>query len=391
MSKKNINSLQLLDVAFCIPPGATLEEEINALGITQKDLALRTGLTVQTINRIIKGSTPITAETAQKLAYVTNTSACFWLGLEMNYREALKQQSLEEDETKNAAKAFVGKFPYKELVDRGVCRQTSNPAEQKEELLHFFAVSGEPQYRSTYEEGLAGAARVGYSKKWDSASFASWLRLGEIAAMQMDTCAFSYEKLKDAIQKVRQLINDTPETIWGKVQMVLSEAGVAAVVIPELEKTHVSGFSRFISPEKAILQLSLRGGRVGTFWFNLFHELCHLLKHGKKKIFVNVSESLTVKHADSKEDAEEKEANDYSRNVLIPASEWKFFVLKGNFSIESIRNYAQYINVPVDVIIGRLKKEKRIAYYELVNYHQNVDITSFEIPQLATPIEPDFI
>ncbi len=387
MSKKIINSLQLLDVAFCIPPGATLEEEIDALGITQKDLALRTGLTVQTINRIIKGTTPITAETAQKLAYVTNTSACFWLGLEMNYREALKQQAMGEEATMNAAKSFVREFPYKELVDRGACNQTSNPAEMKEELLRFFAVSGESQYRSTYESVLEGAARVGFSQKWNSGAFSAWLRLGEIAASKIETQTFSYEKLKNAIQEVRTHVNDSPDKVWGKIQAILSDSGVAAVVIPELKGTHAFGFSRFITPDKAIVQLSLKGGRVGTFWFNLFHELCHLLKHGKKKVFVNLNELASDKYADSKCDKEEKEANKFSRDILISPADWKYFMCRGNFSIESIRNFAEYLKMPIDIILGRLQKDKIIPYCQFVGYQQKVNALGFELPQTSMDID----
>lgn len=389
MSKKNISSLQLLDVAFCIPPGATLEEEIDALGISQKELALRTGLTVQTINRIIKGSTPITTDTAQKLAYVTNTSASFWLGLEMDYREALKQQSLGEEVTKNAAKDFVKEFPYKELVTRGVCRQTNNPAEQKEELLHFFAVSGESQYRSTYEKGLVGAARVGYSQKWNAGAFSAWLRLGEIAATKIETRPFSYDKLKNAIQEVKNLVNDSPDKVWGRIQSILSDSGVAAVVVPELKGTHAFGFSRFIASDKAIVQLSLKGGRVGTFWFNLFHELCHLLKHGKKKVFVNLSESMSDKYSYSQCDKEEEEANKFSRDILISPADWKYFVSRGNFSIEAIKRFAEYIKIPVDIIIGRLQKDKIIHYAQHVKYQQKVQTLGFEIPQISLAVEPD--
>lgn len=386
MSKKN--SLLLLNVAFCIPPGATLEEEIDAMGISQKELAQRTGLTVQTINRIIKGSTPITTDTAQKLAYVTNTSASFWLGLEMDYREALKQQSLGEEETKNAAKAFVREFPYKELVDRGACKQTTNPAEMKEELLRFFAVSGESQYRRTYESVLEGAARVGFSQKWNSGAFSAWLRLGEIAASKIETRAFSYEKLKNAIQEVRSSVNDSPDKVWGKLQAILSDAGVAAVVIPELKGTHAYGFSRFITPDKAIVQLSLKGGRVGTFWFNLFHELCHLLKHGKKKVFVNLNEQTSDKYADSKCDKEEKEANKFSRDILISPMDWKYFMSRGNFSIESIRNFAEYLKIPMDIILGRLQKDKIIHYAQYVKYQQKVKPLGFEVSQIALSVDP---
>lgn len=74
---------------YAIPPGETLEETMHALGMTQHELAERTGLTVQTLSRIFKGEQPITYETANKLKYVTDYPARFWNNLEAQYREQL--------------------------------------------------------------------------------------------------------------------------------------------------------------------------------------------------------------------------------------------------------------------------------------------------------------
>ncbi|MDD4052970.1 MAG: helix-turn-helix domain-containing protein, partial [candidate division Zixibacteria bacterium] len=45
-------------------PGVTLLETINALGMTQVELAERTGRSPKDINRIIRGNARITPETA---------------------------------------------------------------------------------------------------------------------------------------------------------------------------------------------------------------------------------------------------------------------------------------------------------------------------------------
>ncbi len=74
---------------YAVPPGATLEETMESLGMTQRDLGTRTGLTVQTLNRIFKGEQPITYETANKLELVTGIPAAFWNNLEAQYREQL--------------------------------------------------------------------------------------------------------------------------------------------------------------------------------------------------------------------------------------------------------------------------------------------------------------
>jgi HTH-type transcriptional regulator/antitoxin HigA len=71
------------------PPGETLAETLEAIGMTQAELARRTGRPLETINEIILGKTAITAETALQLERVLNVPAAFWNNREAQYREAL--------------------------------------------------------------------------------------------------------------------------------------------------------------------------------------------------------------------------------------------------------------------------------------------------------------
>jgi HTH-type transcriptional regulator / antitoxin HigA len=73
------------DVA--IPPGEYLAEEIEARGISQKELAKRMGRPINAINEIINGKKAITAETALQLEKVMlEIPARFWLNLETDYQ-----------------------------------------------------------------------------------------------------------------------------------------------------------------------------------------------------------------------------------------------------------------------------------------------------------------
>src|ERR1035437_3110467 len=73
------------DVA--IPPGEYLAEEIQARGISQKELAKLMGRPLNAINEIINGKKAITAETALQLEEVmTEIPARFWLNLETDYQ-----------------------------------------------------------------------------------------------------------------------------------------------------------------------------------------------------------------------------------------------------------------------------------------------------------------
>jgi HTH-type transcriptional regulator/antitoxin HigA len=69
-----------------IPPGATLQQELEARGMTQKDLAARMGRPPQVISGICRGKKAITPETALELEKVLAVPAHIWLGLETEYQ-----------------------------------------------------------------------------------------------------------------------------------------------------------------------------------------------------------------------------------------------------------------------------------------------------------------
>ena len=69
-----------------IPPGEFLKEELEARGMTQKQLAERMGRPVQMVNELCQGKKELTARTALDLERVLGIAAHIWLGLEADYR-----------------------------------------------------------------------------------------------------------------------------------------------------------------------------------------------------------------------------------------------------------------------------------------------------------------
>ncbi len=72
------------DVA--IAPGETLAETLEALGMSQAELARRTARPVQAINEIVHGKKAITAATALALEQALGVPAHVWMHLEADYR-----------------------------------------------------------------------------------------------------------------------------------------------------------------------------------------------------------------------------------------------------------------------------------------------------------------
>lgn len=72
---------------YPVVPGEILEDYPEDLGMTQAELANRTGLAKKTVDEIIEGKARITPEIARKLESVLGRPAHFWSNLERQYRE----------------------------------------------------------------------------------------------------------------------------------------------------------------------------------------------------------------------------------------------------------------------------------------------------------------
>ena len=75
-----------------IPPGEVLAEEIEARGMTQRELAAKLGMPVQVIDGIILENEAITPDIAVGLSNALGIDASFWMNLESQYQAALAKK-----------------------------------------------------------------------------------------------------------------------------------------------------------------------------------------------------------------------------------------------------------------------------------------------------------
>lgn len=89
------------------------------------------------------------------------------------------------------------------------------------------------------------------------------------------------------------------------------------------------------------------------FWFSFFHEAGHILLHGKRNVFLEFKEN--------QKDEEEKEANKFAADLLIPQDEWKrFLALSQKRTKAGIRQFASEIGIAPGIVVGRLQHEKEL-------------------------------
>lgn len=82
-------------IVAIIHPGETLAEVIEDRNMTQRELAVRTGMTEKHISTVIHGQKSISAAFARKLEYALGIETSFWMNLQANYdRELLEFEEL---------------------------------------------------------------------------------------------------------------------------------------------------------------------------------------------------------------------------------------------------------------------------------------------------------
>ena len=333
--------------SIAIHPGKTLQDTLNVSNITQLDLAQRTGLTPKHINEIVQGKASITTDTALKLSSVFGMSANFWNNLQRNYEETVTRLQMEQELVQEAS--LLSNFScFNELVKWKYVEPACTPAEKVSRLLNFFGVSSLTFVPKVQEVAFRKSDRGRISNE----CIATWLRCGELEAQRIETKEFNKEKLIAVLEDLRKLTKEDPTVFQKKIIEICGSCGVAVAFVPHFKNTCVNGMTRWLTSNKAMIQLSLRGSYDDIFWFTFFHEIGHLLKHGKKDQFVEFDKK---EHKESNE--KETEADDFAQNILIPRSEFSKFYPANDFSTQAISSFAQRINVASGIIAGRLAHE----------------------------------
>lgn len=332
------------------PPGETLLESIEALGMTQAELSDRLGRPKKTVNEIVHGKAAITPETALQLESVLGIPADFWMNREARYREFLARQ--EEEHALAAGVEWLRCFPLSAMIQYGWIEKKASRTSQVRELLRFFGVASPESWQDTWR-----AAEVAFRRSakvdGDRHAIAAWLRRGEIDGQAVQCEAFTSHRFEEALEEARPLTREQPQVFQPGLTRLFAAAGVAVAWVRELPKVPISGATRWLGPEKALIQVSLRYTSDDQLWFSLFHEAGHVLKHPRKLVFLEGGTRKTD---------EEREADEFAAQKLIPGAEYSAFVECGRFTHAAIGDFAARVRMAPGIVVGRLQYDKHLLY-----------------------------
>jgi addiction module HigA family antidote len=331
---------------YLVSPGEVLEDYLEGFGMTQAELAARTGLTKKTINEIIKGKSPITPATALKLERSLGRPAHFWNNLERQFQE--DRTRFAEATRLRSFLNWLEKVPVSHLTKLGWISKTGDKISQLKEVLQFFGVASPEQWATVWRDYQV-AYRQTQRFEACAESVSAWLRKGEIEARRIQCASFNIRRFQEVLETIRDLTVEPPDVFQLRLIELCASAGVAMVFIPELPKTGVYGATRWLG-DTAVIQLSLRYKSNDHLWFTFFHEAGHIIKHGRKEIFIE---------GNGLEDKKEDVADEFARDKLIPPAEYRRFISSWDGrTLAPIEAFAQKIKIAPGIVVGRLQHDK---------------------------------
>jgi HTH-type transcriptional regulator / antitoxin HigA len=343
---------------YSVHPGEYLEEILESREMKKREFAERVGLSAKAVSQILHGKALYSPEVALRFERVLGISASIWSGMAERYQlyaaKEKEQRTLKEDHVAE----WVKRFPVTELKKLKILPDTRNPAELAEALFRFLGVSSIESWESLAHSRVTAYRQSG-SHTISREAVDIWLTIAEREAELIDTEPFDKKQFKESLCTIRTFTKKDPDDFFPQMVKVLAEVGVALVVVPELKGCRISGATRWLTPTRAMIALSLRYKTNDQFWFTFYHEAAHLVLHAKK-IFIDQHGGDDRK--------EEKEADEYAVNMLIPQAEYTKFIAGGLFSENTIRRFAENIGIHPALVVGRLQHDGRLDF----KYHNSL-------------------
>lgn len=257
------------------------------------------------------------------------------------------------------------KIGYSYFEELGVVKLTKDKIQKVTNLLKYFAISSfsvfkKPDFFVQFRQTQCIDDKIVLNSN-------AWVQTVINFGKEMETKPFSEKKLKGYLPQIREMTMQNPSDFMPELLRILSECGVAFVLIPSLKNSGVYGATKWFNKEKVIVGMTVRGKNADVFWFSLFHELGHVLQRRITKTIIDFESSDSY-------DEYEKEADLFARNILIPSELYDSFVVSANFSEKNILNFADSIKIHPGIVVGRLQKDVRISYNYLNNLKQKYNI-----------------
>lgn len=342
-----------------VHPGAILKRELDARGISQKQLANTMDISVSHFNEVIRGKRPVNTELALLLEKFLGIPYKTWMKLQSEYDYdviAIAERDMENaraSEYEAACRTQVNLTAIYKRLNITATTAVERVKSLKSVLPFDLLDIGE------YKLGVAGLYKHSEKVQIDERNMLSWLVLNKCETLKYDVSAlpeFESDSAKSAAEEIADYANKQ-ELTPAILESILNRHGIAYLVVRKLDKAPVDAFCT-MREGHPFITVTYRYNDIDKLAFDVLHELCHIERH------LNGQESfVSIDGVDYSSDPREKEANEFARNALIPQKDWEKILrtksqsLLLNKVVATIAAAAQNLGYSPSIAVARYKHE----------------------------------
>ncbi len=345
-----------------IHPGETIADILEARGLTQTELAARTGVSQTFVTNVISGKKDISKNFAMALEYALGVPKSFWLNLQAKYDAEMleyeEETSITEEE-KEVCKHLNEIVKY--LKSRGLLLTNKKANSLVLSLRKIFQVSSLCNLGNIPH---ASAFRLSNNTKVDPHILNAWIRICQLKENGMESCApFDKSKINSLIGELKDImLSDDSDTVpRDKIKETLLKYGIDFEIVKHFRGAPVQGYLYRRSDDAVRICMTIRKAYADIFWFSLFHELGHLVNGDlSKSSFIDI---------DGLDPKKENAADLFAANALLDQNDYEKFTqsYKKQAAYTLIEDFAKKQHVMPYIVIGRMQKENIIGYEQYSN------------------------
>ena len=322
-------------------PGYYVKEIIEESGLTQEDFAKPKNLSL-----LVRGEQSLSIDMAMKLSRLMGTGAAYWLNLQQAY-DALIVEFKSEQELEQERVVFE-KIDYKYFRNNFMLPNLPRKIDEQIERIRKFldiatlTVLKRPDMAARFRSNAENLSEANTIK----ANIMMQIATNE--ALHANAPKFNKKDFEEAVDYALTL-TESHTDFYDKIKAAFFNAGVIFVILPNISGSRINGATKKVG-DNIVLMVNDRRLYADTFWFTLFHEIGHILRGDYGVSF------------DMEMGENEKLADEYARNRLIPSEQYDEFISHQIFSPQSIRDFSKSIHRDPGIVLGRLQKDGIVGY-----------------------------
>ncbi|SCW63022.1 HTH-type transcriptional regulator / antitoxin HigA [Ruminococcaceae bacterium YRB3002] len=343
-----------------IHPGETLAEIIEDRGMTQRELAIRTGVTEKHISTVVNGLKGISASFAKRLEYALGIESSFWMNLQANYErelcdyEEINSVTEEEKGILKNLNEVCGKWSKYGWIEEN--------ADQVKTVMRFRSVIGISDLRDIPKIPYISSC-IAKSKNCDADPYivAAWLQMcNRLIAEKGVTRQYNEELLLRKINEIKSVMFENEDEILNILTSKFAECGITFVVVPYFTGAPVFGSVSKCENGTATICLALEKMYADVFWYALFREISFIMNGDVKRTFIDF---------ESEKGSAEDSADRFANDLMVDVNEYRAFVeMEGYKSSAQMAEFARTQKVMEYIVRGRLIKDGLIPCADRVKY-----------------------